>query len=208
MKFQQTSKSILATVLILGTVVFVNGCGKNVEVARVDSGKEIALTDKWNDEDSRLVAEEMINDMLSYPWISQFNQRFPGKEPLVTVQRVRNKSHEHIAFDTFVNDIKRAVIRSGKAGFIATLEERQDTRAELADQDMNASADTRMEMGEEDGANFALSGTINSIVDQLDGQRVTYYQVDLKLINLQTAREVWNGSKKIKKFMERKSFSF
>ena len=208
MKFQQKSKSILATVLILGTVVFVNGCGKSVEVARVDSGKEIALTDKWNDEDSRLVAEEMINDMLSYPWISQFNQRFPGKEPLVTVQRVRNKSHEHIAVDTFVNDIKRAVIRSGKAGFIATLEERQDTRAELADQDMNASADTRMEMGEEDGANFALSGTINSIVDQLDGQRVTYYQVDLKLINLQTAREVWNGSKKIKKFMERKSFSF
>ena len=208
MNFQQTSKSILATVLVLGTVVFVNGCGKNVEVARVDSGKEIALTDKWNDEDSRLVAEEMINDMLSYSWISQFNQRFPGKEPLVTVQRGRNKSHEHIAVDTFVNDIKRAVIRSGKAGFIATLEERQDTRAELADQDMNASADTRMEMGEEDGANFALSGTINSIVDQLDGQRVTYYQVDLKLINLQTAREVWNGSKKIKKFMERKSFSF
>ena len=208
MKIQQKSKSILATVLILGTVVFVNGCGKSVEVARVDSGKEIALTDKWNDEDSRLVAEEMINDMLSYPWISQFNQRFPGKEPLVTVQRVRNKSHEHIAVDTFVNDIKRAVIRSGKAGFIATLEERQDTRAELADQDMNASADTRMEMGEEDGANFALSGTINSIVDQLDNQRVTYYQVDLKLINLQTAREVWNGSKKIKKFMERKSFSF
>jgi len=208
MKFQQTSKSILATVLILGTVVFVNGCGKSVEVARVDSGKEIVLTDKWNDEDSRLVAEEMINDMLSYPWISQFNQRFPGKEPLVTVQRVRNKSHEHIAVDTFVNDIKRAVIRSGKAGFIATLEERQDTRAELADQDMNASADTRMEMGEEDGANFTLSGTINSIVDQLDNQRVTYYQVDLKLINLQTAREVWNGSKKIKKFMERKSFSF
>ena len=208
MNFQQTSKSILATVLVLGTVVFVNGCGKNVEVARVDSGKEIALTDKWNDEDSRLVSEEMINDMLSYPWISQFNQRFPGKEPLVTVQRVRNKSHEHIAVDTFVNDIKRAVIRSGKAGFIATLEERQDTRAELADQDMNASADSRMEMGEEDGANFALSGTINSIVDQLDNQRVTYYQVDLKLINLQTAREVWNGSKKIKKFMERKSFSF
>ena len=208
MNFQQTSKSILVTVLVLGSVIFVNGCGKSVEVARVDSGKEIALTDKWNDEDSRLVAEEMINDMLSYPWISQFNQRFPGKEPLVTVQRVRNKSHEHIAVDTFVNDIKRAVIRSGKAGFIATLEERQDTRAELADQDMNASADTRMEMGEEDGANFALSGTINSIVDQLDGQRVTYYQVDLKLINLQTAREVWNGSKNIKKFMERKSFSF
>jgi len=207
MNFQQIGKSILVAV-ILGTVVLVAGCGKRMEVARVDSGKEIALTDKWNDEDSRLVAEEMINDMLSQPWIRQFIQRFPDKEPLVTVQRVRNKSHEHIAVDTFINDIKRAVIRSGKAGFIATREERKETRAELADQDMNASTETRMERGEEDGANFALSGTINSIVDQLDGQRVTSYQVDLKLINLQTAREVWNGTKKIKKFSERKSFAF
>lgn len=207
MNFQQIGKSILVTV-ILGTVILIAGCGKSVEVARVESGKEVALTDKWNDEDSRLVAEEMINDMLSQRWISQFIQRFPDKEPLVTVQRVRNKSHEHIAVDTFVNDIKRAVIRSGKASFIATREERQDTRAELADQDMNASAETRMERGEEDGANFALSGTINSIVDQLDGQRVTFYQIDLKLINLQTAREVWNGTKKIKKFSERKSFVF
>ena len=208
MNFRQTSKSILLAAFVLGLVMLVSGCGKSVQVARVESGKEVALTDKWNDEDSRLVAEEMINDMLSYPWIGQFKQRFPDKDPLVTVQRVRNKSHEHIAVETFVNDIKRAVIRSGKAGFIATREERQETRAELADQDMNASADTRMERGEEDGANFTLSGTINSIVDQLDGQRVTYYQVDLKLINLQTAREGWNGSKKIKKLMERKSFAF
>ena len=206
--FLQTSKHILLAVFVLSLVALVSGCGKSVEVARVESGKEVALTDKWNDEDSRLVAEEMINDMLSYPWIGQFKQRFPDKDPLVTVQRVRNKSHEHIAVETFVNDIKRAVIRSGKAGFIATREERQETRAELADQDMNASAETRMERGEEDGANFALSGTINSIVDQLDGQRVTFYQVDLKLINLQTAREVWNGTKKIKKFSERKSFAF
>jgi uncharacterized protein (TIGR02722 family) len=206
--FLQTSKHILLAVFVLSLVTLVSGCGKSVEVARVESGKDVALTDKWNDEDSRLVAEEMINDMLSYPWIGQFKQRFPDKDPLVTVQRVRNKSHEHIAVETFVNDIKRAVIRSGKAGFIATREERQDTRAELADQDMNASAETRMERGEEDGANFALSGTINSIVDQLDGQRVTSYQVDLKLINLQTAREVWNGTKKIKKFSERKSFAF
>ncbi|MDA0287135.1 MAG: penicillin-binding protein activator LpoB [Proteobacteria bacterium] len=206
--FLQTSKHILLAVFVLSLVTLVSGCGKSVEVARVESGKEVALTDKWNDEDSRLVAEAMINDMLSYPWIDQFKQRFPDKDPLVTVQRVRNKSHEHIAVETFVNDIKRAVIRSGKAGFIATREERQDTRAELADQDMNASAETRMERGEEDGANFALSGTINSIVDQLDGQRVTFYQVDLKLINLQTAREVWNGTEKIKKFSERKSFAF
>ena len=58
-------------------------------------------------------------------------------------------------------------------------------------------------MGQETGANFALSGSINSFVDQLDDTRVTSYQVDMKLIDMTTNREVWNGQKKIKKVMSR-----
>ena len=46
------------------------------------------------------------------------------------------------------------------------------------------------------------------MVDQLDGKRVTSYQVDLKLTNLQTTREEWNGQKKIKKFQKRSKFGF
>jgi len=42
---------------------------------------------------------------------------------------------------------------------------------------------------------------INSYVDQLKDKRVTYYQVDLKLIELLTNREVWIGTKKIQKLM-------
>ena len=85
-------------------------------------------------------------------------------------------------------------------------EERQAVREEQKEQDVHASDATRVQMGQEQGANFALSGEINSIVDQLEGKRVTFYQVDLKLIDLQTTREVWNGQKKIKKVMERSRF--
>lgn len=195
------------TGIIFSFVLLFTGCA-SMQVSRVAEDKEIALTDKWNDEDSRLVSREMIEDMLSYPWLKRFNKEHPDKEPTIVILRIRNKSHEHIAVDTFINDIKRAVMRSGKAGFIASGAEREATRRELREQDLHASENSRMEMGEEQGANFALSGTINSIVDQLDGKRVTFYQVDLKLINLQTTREEWNGQKKIKKFMKRNRFSF
>ena len=196
--------------MILGAVclsLFVVGCG-GPKTTRVAADQEVALTDKWNNEDSRQVAEEMVNDMLSFPWLKRFSKKFPDKEPTITIQRVQNKSHEHIATDTFVNDIKRAVMRSGLAEFVVSGAERDRVRAELREQDMHASEDTRMEMGEEMGANFALSGSINSFVDQLDGKRVTFYQVDLKLINLQTTREAWSGTKKIQKVMERSSFGF
>jgi len=201
------SKSFKSVAALVCLSVFVVGCG-GVKTSRVAADKEMALTDKWNDEDSRLVADEMVDDMMSFPWLKRFNKKFPDKEPTIVVQRIKNKSHEHIATDTFVNDIKRAVMRSGLAEFIVSGEERERTRAELKQQDMHASETTRMEMGEEMGANFALSGTINSFVDQLDGKRVTFYQIDMKLINVQTTREAWSGSKKIKKFMERSKFGF
>jgi len=198
----------IARVAILGVAVSgLVACG-GVKVERLDAAEERALTDRWNATDSRLVAEEMIGDMLSFPWLSRFYDDFPGKQPTITIHRVQNKSHEHIAVDTFINDLKRAVVRSGQADFVASGEERERLREELKEQEMFAAEDTRMEMGQEQGANFALSGTINSMVDKLEGKRVTFYQVDLKLINLQTTREVWNGQKKIQKFQERSSFGF
>jgi len=201
--FSNHSLKVIAAAICLST--FIVGCG-GTKTTRVAADKEMALTDKWNDEDSRLVAEEMVDDMFSYPWLKRFKSKFPGKEPTITIQRIKNKSHEHIATDTFVNDIKRAVMRSGMAEFVVSGDERERIRDELKQQDMNASEETRMEMGEEMGANFALSGSINSFVDQLEGKRVTSYQIDLKLINLQTTREAWSGTKKIKKLMERSSF--
>jgi uncharacterized protein (TIGR02722 family) len=198
-------RSVFMMALLPVLAAAMSGCS-TTKVARVEAGKEVALTDRWNDEDSRQVAQEMIGDMLSFPWVQDYQRSHKGKRATVIVQRVTNKSHEHIATDTFVNDIKRAVIRSGKVDFVAGGEEREALREEKKQQDVYASEKSRVEMGQESGANFALSGTINSFVDQVEGKRVTFYQVDLKLIDMETTREVWNGQKKIKKLMERSRF--
>ena len=192
----------VSSALIAGALT---GCGGN-RVSRVDTSQEIALTDRWNDKDSELVAKEMIGDMLSFPWITDFRVANNGQKPTVIIQRVRNKSSEHISAETFLNDLKRAVIRSGQAKFVAGGAERADVRDERADQEINAR--NAKEMGNETAADFALSGSINSFEDRAGGDRVTTYQVDLKLINMETNEEVWNGQKKIKKLMEKSSFGW
>lgn len=201
---KKSSIAVLSIAMLAGTL---SGCASR-SVSRVDANEEIALSDKWNDKDSQLVSEEMINDMLSFPWMTRFSQQNPGKLPALIIQKVRNKSHEHIATDTFVNDMKRAIMRSGRADFVAGGAERADLRDERRDQELNASSDTAKQMGNELGADFVLSGSINSFVDQYKGDRVTFYQVDLKLINMETNREAWNGQKKIKKLQEKKTFGF
>ena len=189
---------------LLTSALLLTACQSSTTVQRVDERIEIALTDKWNDKDSALVAIAMIEDMLSFPWIDRHVKR-EGQIPAIIIQKIRNKSHQHIPMDTFLNDLKRAILRSGRADFIASGDVRTDVRDERADQELNSSSATQNEMGEEQGADYALTGSINSIVDQLEGKKVTFYQVDLVLIDMTTNREVWNGQKKIKKYQERSS---
>jgi hypothetical protein len=207
MKHNTIDKFVM-TLVVAVVVAGLNGCSSKPDTVlkRVDADKEMALTDRWNDEDSRLVARAMVKDMLSFPWMMDFRKAHPGKQPTIVIHQVRNKSHEHIPVDTFINDLKRAVIQSGEADFVVGGEQREMIREELRQQELHASESTRMEMGEEQGANFALSGVINSIVDQVGGTRVSYYQVDLTLVDLQSTREVWNGQKKIKKYYKREKY--
>jgi len=198
------NKSVAVALMGVAAVSGLAGCG-STEVKRIDAEKEVALSDRWNATDSRLVAEEMIADMLSFPWASQFELQ-NDRLPTIIIQRIANKSHEHIALDTFINDIKRSVIRSGKASFVAGGEEREAVRDERLDQELNAKE--AKQQGQELAADFALSGSVNSLVDKVDNERVTFYQVDLKLIDLESNLEVWNGQKKIQKFQKKSSFGF
>ncbi|AWY02199.1 penicillin-binding protein activator LpoB [Marinomonas primoryensis] len=174
-------------------------------VKRLDTNEDVMLSDRWNDTDSRLVAEEMMGDMLTFPWFRDYNFSNKGN-PTVIVQTIRNKTSEHIPVDTFINDIKRSLLRAGKVDFVVSGAERDEVRSEREEQALNAAPDTVAKFGLEQGAGFALSGTINSIVDSNGDQRVSFYQVDLKLIDMTTNREVWNGQKKLKKLADKGFF--
>ncbi|HEU0265162.1 MAG TPA: penicillin-binding protein activator LpoB [Geobacterales bacterium] len=193
----------LCGTVILGTQA---GCAKRVTRIGVEEVRD--LSGRWNDTDSRLVAEEMIRDSLSHPWLTDFMASHGGKKPVIIVGRVRNKSHEHINTETFVIDLQRAITNSGRASFVASSEEREDIRGERMDQDVNASEETRKAPGKESGADFMLSGSINTIFDEDGRDRVAYYQVDLVLSSMADNRQVWFGDKKIKKFIERGSLRY
>jgi len=201
MNLQNTKTALILA--IVGSLFLLTGCGQTV--TRVDSDTVTDLSGNWNDTDSRLVAEEMIQDVLSRNWLSKFN-RSNGKAPTVIVGTVRNLSHEHINTRTFIADMERELINSGEVEFVASAQDRKEVRGEVKDQDLNASEETRKSMGNEVGADFMLQGSINTIVDAVSGEQARFYQIDLTLIELGTNRKVWVGQKKIKKTIEKGGF--
>ena len=191
-------------VAVLAVALVAVACGsKATRVTRIDPETTIDLSGFWNDTDSRMVADEMINDAASFPWARRFMQANGGKLPVVIFGSVRNRTTEHIAVNTFLRDMEAAFLRSGLARVVADRDQREQGREEREDQQQKASVETRARMRKELGADFIVVGEITSIEDVDGGREVIYYQVDLNLTDLESNERVWIGQKRIKKFVER-----
>ncbi len=192
---------LTGTLLLLFALV---SCSSSPQVTRMPVEEEVDLSGKWNDVDSRMVSEKMIGDCLNSSWLSRFEQKGTGQPPVVIVQSIHNRSHEHINTQTFIKDLETAMVNSGLVDVVASSDEREELRKERKDQFAGYTSDaTTKSFGEEIGADFALQGSINTIKDQIQGEYVIYYQVNLELIDIETNRKAWIGEQKIKKNVKR-----
>ena len=195
----KTSFYILS--LLLAASIILNSCGTR-KVERIDTEEVIDLSGRWNDSDSRMVAEAMVEQILEGQWLNNFRENNDGDRPVVIVGLVYNKSHEHIEAGTFIKDVERAFINSGKVRLVQAGDKREELRAERAAQQEFASPETQKKWGQELGADYILNGDINSIVDTYKDERVNMYQVNLELTDIETSEIVWIGEKKIRKYIK------
>jgi uncharacterized protein (TIGR02722 family) len=185
---------------ILTVMLIVTSCA-NRKVSRIDPDTQVDLSGRWNDTDSKLVANEMIKDVLARPWRANYEQK-AGKKPTVIVGSVRNKTSEHIDAVPFIKAMEREFINSGVVSVVQSGDERNQLREERNEQQIFASEESKKKWGKEKGADYMMNGTISSIIDQYKNQRIIYYKVNLELTDLETNEKVWIGEKEIKKYVK------
>jgi penicillin-binding protein activator len=61
------------------------GCAQETRITRVDSGVVTDLSGRWNDTDSRIVAESMVKEALEFPWLNNFSSS-KRRQPVVVVR--------------------------------------------------------------------------------------------------------------------------
>jgi penicillin-binding protein activator len=196
--------------VMIGLTIFgltMIGCAKETRVTRVDTGLVMDLSGRWNDTDSQQVAETMVKEALGFPWLDNY-VKSKGHQPVVVVGTVLNRSHEHINTQTFITDLERELTNSQKVTFVAGKGEREELREERREQAVHAREDTQRAAGKEIGADYMMKGNISTILDEADGTKAIFYQVDLELIDLESNVKTWYGQKKIKKVVERKRMLF
>jgi len=184
---------------LLLMVAVIIGCSSRT-VTRLSPNEQIDLSGRWNDTDSRMVANKMVQQIFSSPRYQQFKTQV-GRNPTIIVGYVQNKTSEHIDSDNYIKKFEMEIFNSGTADLVESGEFREKLREERADQQEFASPETTAQWGKEFGADLMLFGTMTSETDSYNKKKVVNYITTLYLTDLESNKRVWYGQEEIKKYI-------
>lgn len=192
--------------LILGLALLGAACGGSTKVTRTASGSTTGgdLSGYWNDIDAELVAKTMIEQALSSPWVSNFQEEHGGRKPVIKLRGVIKRTDDrNVNEQYFTKQLERELLNSGRVRVVAAADQEDINVAERSRQAEQASDETAKTQGNEVGADFTLQTVINS-QNETDGRgkAVRAYLVNMELVNVETNEKVWIGEEKIRKSIE------
>ncbi len=189
--------------IALSFVLAANAIFAAPKTKRVDANTIVDLDGFWNDSDIRIVCEALLTNCLESPRVAKFEEQ-NGRPPTVIIGKIKNESSERIDTSIVAKRLQTAIINSGVLEFVASESERNELRAEVAQQSEHASLETAGAIDNEEGADFMMTGSVKTQVQTAGKQSVRTYFVYMTLTNLSTHRIMWQGeNSEIKKVIKK-----
>ncbi|MBX2946908.1 MAG: penicillin-binding protein activator LpoB [Cyclobacteriaceae bacterium] len=184
---------------LLFSVLIFFSCSRSV--TRIDPDTQIDLSGRWNDTDSRRVADQMIHDLFKSDTFRKYTDAL-GRKPVIMISSIRNRTSEHIEPGNYISKFEIVIHNSGMADLVESGEFRDKVRKERAEQQDFADPATAARWGKELGADVILFGEMNSETDVYNKKRVVNYITTLYLTDVETNRRIWYGQHEIKKLVK------
>ena len=177
-------RSIILTSLALSSLVILSSCGPRAFTKGEydDPTRVELLDDKFNESDMQQMADTVIKAMVGCPYVAN-----SPKPPIVIVERVSNRTQEHIDTVSMTDKIRTALIKTGKVRFV-----NKEERGTLSDEYNysaagNVSKATTKKKGKQVGADFILSGNLATNVQEVGRDKFVYYKLTVNLTNVETS---------------------
>ena len=185
--------------ILLFAVFALFSCSRSV--TRIDPSTEIDLSGRWNDTDSRKVADQMIHDLFESDQFQKYAAAL-GRKPLLVISSIKNKTSEHIDAANYIRKFEMVIHNSGIAELVESEEFRDKVRQERAEQQDFADPATAARWGKEVGADLILFGEMTSETDVYQKKRVVNYITTLFLTDVESNKRIWYGQNEIKKLVK------
>lgn len=200
-------KKILFLTFAAAFLSLFTGC-TSTTIERVSVEKQTDFSGYWNDTDIRIVANDLIDQLIDSAWYNRYIKE-NSRKPVVIVGTIRNRSDEHIDTTIISKKLEIALINTGKVLSVANNSERQEIRDERDEQQYNASLETAKNIGNETAADFILQGDVKTVVDSNGKNTSRTYYVSAELVDIETTAKIWLGeNSSIKKIITRPTVRF
>lgn len=200
--FQYFLPFALIISLAMAILAVLSGCGPKAFTKGEydDPTKTALLDDRFNEADMQQMAETIIQAMVACPSVKAL-----PKPPVVMVEKVQNRTEEHIDTVSLTDKVRTALIKSSKFRFV-NKEERETLKSEYEYAEKgNTSAETSKKKGKQIGVDYVLSGTLSANVQQVGSDKLVYYKLTMNMTNVESSIIDCTEEREIRKKFEKRS---
>jgi uncharacterized protein (TIGR02722 family) len=173
-------------------------------VVRYGDATAVETTDiNFGSTDLQKVAAQMTDSLLLSPVVGTLTQ---NTRPVMFVERLKNKTSEHIDTESITDSISTKLLRSGKFRFV-DMGRVEAAREQLKFQHDGGMVDpnTASQFGRQIGAQYMLYGNLSSIVKSNQDKSDVYYKFTLRLMDLESGLVEWADETEIRKTKTKES---
>ncbi|KAE8434751.1 penicillin-binding protein activator LpoB [Vibrio cholerae O1 biovar El Tor] len=180
---------------LLGLAVILGGCSNKVSYGDAQAVETVNVD--FGSTDLQKIAAEMVDSMMMSGSVSAITR---DGRPIVFVERIKNKTSEHIDTESITDTISTKMLNSGKFRFV-DMDRVEAVRDQLNFQnnDELVNQSTAIQFGKMVGAQYMLYGNLSSIVKNAGSDKDVYYKMTMRLMDLQTGLIEWADETEIRK---------
>ena len=172
------------------------GCISTVEYGDATSSRPMSTS--FGSSDLQQIAAKMVDSLLGDDYL--LNEIGAAGPPVLIVDKVKNKTTQHIDTESVTDSIRTKLIRSRKFSF-------QDRTTEAALQEKLAyqqtAAHDAVAQGQQDAARFMLTSNLSEIRQSAGRKGDVYYKFTMNLRDLRSGRLLWADEQEIRKVKTR-----
>lgn len=173
------------SLVILIFLMFLYSCS-NGTVYQQSSDNSASIS--FSVQDQKKLVQELAEELLSN---EQFKQIIGDGRPTLLIDKIKNKTSEHIDTESITDSLKTNIVR----GRLFSVVSRDSTNLLAKEASLSQSGLTDSQratkLGRLWGAKYVMYGNFSSIVNYVGKEKQVYYKFTLILQNIETGEEVW-----------------
>ncbi len=183
-------KSVLNAIVVAVSALLLVGCAATTRDLNPDD--PIHYDASYDFSDKKRIVDDLTASLLNSPTVPA-----DSSAPLLIVYGVANQTSEHINTGGITDDIRLALLQSGRYRFLSEVQ-RDNINKEVAYQQSGAVDPQQLiKTGRQSGADYILGGTLRSIEKtqprqwRLNKREIIYYSLNLELTSLTSGEIAW-----------------